>query len=116
MSKICVLLIVFLVLANAVCTVDEVIQCIETLWDMDGDGKLNATEINHHMLYQPCGPVYYKVIGETVIEQCDMNYDGYITREDLEYEPVNCASNERNRMQVCEECQRCNTTVVQDVY
>lgn len=110
MSKKWAVLILLLGVASAVCTIDEVMDCITSFWDTDGDGKLNATEINRHMLYQPCGPVYHKVMGETVIEQCDMNGDRYITREDLEYEPVNCASNERIRMQVCEECQRCNTT------
>ena len=89
------------------CDVSTILDCMNTYLDRDGDGKLNATEIDLHMLYQPCGPVYTKVMGDSVMTFCDMDGDGYITESDLTYEPVNCASNTRVRMQLCNECDKC---------
>lgn len=110
------LLLFAVVVSATVCDLDRIVTCMTMFLDRDGDGKINATEIDLHMLYQPCGVVYTKFMGSSAIETCDMDGDGYITQSDLEYEPVSCISNHRIQMQLCNECDKCNATLTEESF
>lgn len=108
-----VLVLALLVAACAAsCNVTRIVECMETHLDRDGDGQLNATEIDLHMLEQPCGPVAKKVMGSSVMDACDFNQDGYITLEDLQHEPVSCVTNQRMQLLLCQECDACDAALL----
>ena len=91
----------------ATCTREEILGCFSQYMDMDGDGYLNVTEVNHFMLYDPCESRPPLVVGESFISMCDKNGDGLLSVED--YDHANSCMNILGLARVvCDECKTCN--------
>lgn len=105
----------FLVVAQSVCTVERIATCATTYLDLDQDSMISAGEINTFVVYQPCGPLALTAMGETVMEFCDRNKDGYMSQVDLEATPFNCLTMPV-KTQLCKVCDQCDANPPGDAW
>lgn len=97
----------FLSLAAAECNRTRILDCVAAHFDMDGNGLVNVTEINHFMLYQPCGRDTLIVTGETIMEYCDKDGDMELGETDYDA-PGSCAAVEGIQRVLCRKCDKCD--------
>lgn len=90
----------------ATCTDEEMIGCFTNYMDLDGNGYINVTEVNHFMLYDPCDTKPPIVLGETLIGLCDKTGDGFLSVEDYNH-PNSCKNIlgfQRGACMICKDC------------
>jgi hypothetical protein len=69
------------------CNIIRIATCLNQHVDLDGDHKINATEVDEYIYAAPCGPPFSNNYnGVDVVAFFDMNNDSYIDLSDLEYD------------------------------
>jgi hypothetical protein len=74
--------------------------------DMNADGFINVTEINHYVLYDPCNSGPSRITGERVIADCDKNNDGLISVADYDA-PDSCSTRLGLMRIICVQYNKC---------
>ena len=79
-------LLLFLSAASAVsnCTRANILSWMSNRVDLNGDGFVNITEVNHYVLYDPCRSFPPRVTGESAMAACDKNGDGKLSAADYD--------------------------------
>ncbi len=98
--------------AQATCTREFILEGFSLWLDSDHDGRISVDEWNENwVVLRVCGPDPLAIVGETVMEWCDADGDGYLTAADYDA-PNSCITRIEALMPaVCNkilDCQRFN--------
>lgn len=91
----------------ATCTPESILNCYLGFIDLDGDNGMNATELNHFLMYHPCSTLFTKHWGTYLLDNCDVNYDGVFNSTDT-MDWKSCLDVIALNMRMCEDCTLCN--------
>lgn len=102
------LLLLFLstALATTNCTRDNILSWVSTRVDLNGDGVVNITEVNHYVHYNPCNSYPRRFTGESAMRLCDKNGDMELSIVDYDA-PKSCINIIWLKRMLCMEYNKC---------
>lgn len=91
------------------CNTTFIASCLNQYVDLDGDQKVNATELDEYMYRAPCGSLMFSedYSGEDIVSFFDINSDNYIDTNDLDAENSYFTRFEQVLQAACQECDKC---------
>lgn len=97
--------------AGFICDRDHILDCMFIHLDSNNNGLIEASEINHFMVTQPCGVLSAIISGESFLYHCDTNGDGVFNAIDYDAE-LSCFQSYGVQRTVCQQCEVCEEGVL----
>lgn len=91
------------------CSDEDIVHCLNSFLDQNGDGMANSTEIDYFMMHNDCALNFQKSWGRDLINDCDSNKNGAFDMGDTEMW-YSCFRVIQWHAGMCADCKLCNNT------
>ena len=88
------------------CNKQVIIDCMNTHLDKNGDGHVDAEELDSYINTSPCGLESTPFSGIDIITMCDYNHNGYLDSGDFDIN--NGCAHGFVKYELCRRCHKCD--------